>query len=389
MRSWESRKFRSGCDKGEYFKDMGDISIEDAGKLNWITGVKGVCVFVIAFLWHYQHFITVDNAPMFGLLVFSYHYGDTLVDLFFCLSGLGIFLGYEEIIRTVSLKHFMTKRIRKLYPPMLMGLLLTTVLEWFYIRHEGKPFVYGNYDIKHFLLNVLGLQSGIFNTDFSFNGPAWTITVFMLLYVLFWVFSHITGDNKHLLILYCLSAAASLAIIVLKVEYPLINSMTARGLMGFSIGVIAAYIYKYHGLADRISSKKLKILRLSGLIIFLATYVMIRQGIGPFDRKGIIRLWVDIILFPILLLLAENDLLIEKILSSRALMFLGRLSLYIYLFHFPVQCSFALYDIYIHEIDFNKITVWLLYITVCILTAYAYEAIKTAGLSLCRFLSSA
>ncbi len=354
------------------------ISAKDGKKLNWITGVKGGCAFAIAFLWHYQHFITVDSAPMYGLFFFSYHYGDILVDMFFCFSGLGIFLGYEDVIRTVSLKHFMLKRIRKLYPPMLMGLLLTTVLEWLYIRHEGETFIYGNYDIKHFFLNLTGLQGGIFNTDFSFNGPAWTITVFMLLYVLFWGFSRITSDSKQLMVLYCLLTAMSQVILMLNVDLPLINGFTARGTFGFSIGVIAAYIFKHCGIGDHISPKRLRILCLSALIIILFTYALIRLKIGPFDRKGIIRLWVDLILFLLLLFLADNAWIVEKVLSLKVLLFLGRLSLYIYLLHFPVQCMFALYDVYIQGIDYSKITVWLLYITVCALTAYACEVTVTA-----------
>ncbi len=364
---------KAGAQISRFCVILTSMSKDDGIRLNWITGIKGACALVIAFLWHYKHFIAIEYAPMYRLFFFSCHYGDILVDLFFCLSGLSIFLGYGDRIRTITFKDFMLKRIRKLYPPMLTGLLLTTAFEWLYIRHEGVTFVYDHFDIKHFLLNVLGLQGGIFNRDLSFNGPAWTITVFLMLYVLFWVISKITRSNKGVLVIYCVLTVASEVIILMETDHPMINSFTARGLMGFSTGVIMAYMYKDLKVVDRIPSGVLRVLCLVDLIIIMITYVMIRQGIRPFSAKEVIRSWVVFMLFPSLFLLACGVPVMEKILSSRVLMFLGGISLYIYLLHFPVQCIFALCDKYIYTVDYSNITVWLVYITVCIMTSFAYK----------------
>ncbi len=137
--------------------------MRDGNKLEWIDGVKGIGAIVIAFMWHYQHFAPQSGTPFSDIFVFLYGYGYLFVDVFFVLSGFGMVLGYEEEIYSgnISFKQYIKRRLLKLYPFMLVTLLSITVLQFIYHLQTGTTFIYGYFDVYHFILNLLGLQMGI------------------------------------------------------------------------------------------------------------------------------------------------------------------------------------------------------------------------------------
>ena len=53
---------------------------------------------MIAFFWHYQHFGNNFQYPFSSVFHWSYNYGYLMVELFFALSGFGMFLGYADRI---------------------------------------------------------------------------------------------------------------------------------------------------------------------------------------------------------------------------------------------------------------------------------------------------
>ena len=78
-------------------------------------------------------------------------------------------------------------RFSRLYPLHLATLIAVAILQSIYFRMHGCFFVYQNNDVGHFLLQLLmaskwGLESGD-----SFNGPIWSISVEVLVYVAFFL----------------------------------------------------------------------------------------------------------------------------------------------------------------------------------------------------------
>lgn len=65
-------------------------------KIKSIDGLKGVAACMIAFVWHYQHFAPQAGYPFYCVFKPFYDYGDSVVEIFFMLSGLGMVLGYEK-----------------------------------------------------------------------------------------------------------------------------------------------------------------------------------------------------------------------------------------------------------------------------------------------------
>ena len=148
-------------------------------------------------LWHWQHFAwgfgadpaTFDRKtqPFFAALRPFYAQGEYAVYYFFLLSGFIFFWKYWGAIaaRRTNLWQYAGQRWSRLYPLHLATLLLVAGLQAVFVARTGRPFVYGYNDLYHFVLNLgfasrWGLERGL-----SFNGPVWSVSQEVLLYLLF------------------------------------------------------------------------------------------------------------------------------------------------------------------------------------------------------------
>jgi len=168
-----------------------------ANKLLGLEALRFTASFGIV-IWHYQHFAYIADKPvdlvkhqlpMYRLLQPFYETGSCGVWIFWCISGFIFFWKYRETIagRTISAWTFMVFRFSRLYPLQLVTLIVVATLQSAYFRLNGHFFVYQDNDIRHFLLQALmasewGLQRGL-----SFDGPAWSISVEVLVYAAFFV----------------------------------------------------------------------------------------------------------------------------------------------------------------------------------------------------------
>ena len=76
--------------------------------LDCLDGLKGIGAFIVAFIWHYQHFSPQNGQPFGKIFGLSYAIGWSMVDLFFILSGFVMMLGYGEKIinKKISFKDY-------------------------------------------------------------------------------------------------------------------------------------------------------------------------------------------------------------------------------------------------------------------------------------------
>ncbi|MDB5617354.1 acyltransferase [Tardiphaga sp.] len=153
---------------------------------------------VAVLVWHYQHFsyiagtpvdLVTDQLPLYGLLRPFYEAGKYGVWVFWCVSGFIFFWRYRDVVfeRAMPGWTFFVFRLSRLYPLHVVTLILVALLQAIYFRQHGYFFIYQNNDIQHFLLQFFmaskwGLESGD-----SFNGPIWSISVEVLVYVTFFV----------------------------------------------------------------------------------------------------------------------------------------------------------------------------------------------------------
>jgi peptidoglycan/LPS O-acetylase OafA/YrhL len=156
---------------------------------NFLRGAASLSVLI----WHYQHFFysgpttfTPDIQPLFSYLKIFYLNGYFAVQLFWCISGLVLCHAYIGK-QNVNLRGYVTARFSRLYPLHVTTLVVVAILQTLSQSLFGTFQIYFENDVKHFLLNLLFIQSWGLQKGFSFNAPSWSVSVEIAVYILFFV----------------------------------------------------------------------------------------------------------------------------------------------------------------------------------------------------------
>lgn len=139
------------------------------------------------FFYYDKHPPGLEALPLAGVLRPLYDEGWRAVDMFFCLSGFVFFWLYSEKIRSgvTSLGEFSVLRFSRLYPLHLATLLIAALGQWLLFRAYGSYLENTANDIGHFIAQLF-FVSGWGMRD-SFNTPAWSVSVEIFLYFVFFV----------------------------------------------------------------------------------------------------------------------------------------------------------------------------------------------------------
>jgi peptidoglycan/LPS O-acetylase OafA/YrhL len=129
---------------------------------------------------------SVKDMPVAWLLHPFYEQGWRAVDLFFVLSGFIFYWLYAAPIRDkkVTFAKFGVLRISRLYPLHFATLLIVAAGQYFYHRSTGQFFFYKTNGVKEFILHLFFVQHWL-GDAYSFNGPTWSISVEMGMYLIF------------------------------------------------------------------------------------------------------------------------------------------------------------------------------------------------------------
>ncbi|MEZ5571603.1 MAG: acyltransferase [Halioglobus sp.] len=317
--------------------------------------LRGTLTFFIIFF-HWQHFfydggtVSADfvrtSQPLYAILTPLYTQGIYAVDFFFSLSGFIFFWLYAEPIRcrTVSASKYAALRFSRLYPLHIATLLLVIVAQHFTFREFGQYLVYQENDWYHLFLNIFFVNAWGVENGFSFNGPAWTVSIEVMMYISFFTIAYY-GKGSSLLV------ALTIAIIGFFIERDF-NKQIGMGFHSFFVGGIAYILYTK---LLRFNLKRL-VLILGPLcaIIWIVAIIDMYTGIAPglkyIPRDSVFHrifkvfdssLFATIVVIPftiIFLALAET---VRGRLGKRAHV-LGDLSYALYLLHFPLQLAFIL-----------------------------------------------
>jgi len=301
------------------------------GHIYSLDAIRGIGACTIAFLWHYQHFTPNSGYPFGNILKIPYSYGWLFVEAFFMLSGFGIAYGYRDKLlnKSIGLKRFFCMRIKKLYPLFFITLIITTILELICVKYTGSTFQYSNFDFYHFILNLLCIQSGWIENSFSFNAPSWCVSVLLFCYIIYYI---ITRNDKIIYIISCIGASATgIIAFLLEWDYPFLGKdFMARGLVCFFIGVLLYEIYNF------LTEKNMHIL--GYISILLVTLIILETFINNVNNGKNFQLLCMLTIFPFFILSALSLKALKKLLEFKPLIFLGKCSFSIYLWHYPIQC---------------------------------------------------
>ncbi|MCH5195608.1 MAG: acyltransferase [Oscillospiraceae bacterium] len=354
-------------------------SLESSKQNNekWVDGLKGILAIVIAFFWHYKDFPISGNLPFQNIFLTLFKYGGLVVEVFFSLSGFGMIMGYESKIYNgeISFGSYIKRRISKIYPLFLETLLITLILNVIFAFTDY--FTYPFFDAYHFFLNVILLQSGAFEATQSYNGPSWFISIVICMYVLLFLIIRLTRDkirNSSYIYVYIFIAISGGMLYMTGWNLPFFNSYIARGLLSFFIGCAIA---KFNIISKSFNSRLKNFIGYTALVSLVSVWVLSRI-FGYETVLGNILMYVPIVFTPLLMLSIICLDWLKRILSIKPLLYLGRVSMSLYLIHHPLMnlimylnTKFAL------NINYSFELIWLGYMIIMIKLSELNQIIVT------------
>lgn len=363
-------------------------------RLHALDALRGVAALAVVF-WHWNHFflkgtghqvVDMSDMPFYAYAAIFYNHGWLAVDLFFCLSGFIFFWLYGDRVssRSISVGSFALLRFSRLYPLHLLTFIIVGVAQVYYTNVAGNAFVYVNSNIKHAVLNILFVSAWGIQDGLSFNGPIWSVSVEVLLYVLFFIYCRI---QRPLLVS---------MIIISIIEYCIIyryNPEVGRGVGSFFLGGLVYLFYRYISLHTwRIWSGT--IVEILVIVLWSITLVVYYNGFNVVDNiHDVLPVWLQksdrfewllikfvsrwpiIVLFPFTVLaLALAETRGGKLWSKLA--FLGNISYSVYLMHFPLQLLVMIVANGINAPEEIFKSVWFMlsfYVALITLSAMSYK----------------
>lgn len=236
-------------------------------RLPILDSLKGLSAIIIACLYHPQTIGFVHTAGVAPIenrfFRLFYDYGFLFVEFFLLISGyLSFYIyGRNREKAAVSFTTYNKKRLVRILPLIIVTLFTSTVLNLVFAKHNGGGFFWpnGNDTILTLTLELFGLQSA-FPIGQSWNYPAWSMSVFILIWIIFWFVIHFTnrsGDeevdcgipktdrNRIIICIALVTLGCSLQLSQYPMQTLLLNGSLARGYLAFFMGGIVYYIQKY------------------------------------------------------------------------------------------------------------------------------------------------
>jgi peptidoglycan/LPS O-acetylase OafA/YrhL len=295
-------------------------------------------------VFHWRHFLdgrlhaaaSPIDLPFYASLRLLYDYGRNAVELFFVLSGFIFHWLYARRIanREVSAGEFFIRRFSRLYPLHFATLLFVAIAQLAYWSKTGSTFVYEHNDAYHFQLHVFMISEWGFADGPSFNGPVWSVSIEVALYLLFFLVCRWIGANAWLPL-----AAVGIGY-VLDATHP---TAITHAMIPFFAGGVA------HAAFDRIVRRDRTAIALTLLVpLTLALWALAVSGVTTslwrMHTSGAWRayqLCTGALLLPVTILcLAVLETRHGTIARHAAV--LGDVSYSSYLLHFPLQLLCAL-----------------------------------------------
>lgn len=251
------------------------------------------------------------------------------VEFFFVLSGFVLFHTYKKLSRFDDFKQFIVKRLFRLYPLHIFMLAIFILFEFGKGFAEMKGFSFnghafsGSNSPHEIIPNIFLLQAWLNNADaLSFNGPSWSISAEMYVYVLFALIIILSRKFG----IYIFASIAAFAFFNLISETDLYKMTALRVCSCFFLGTLT---YCAHSrIASRCFSRTT--LTLLESLVVLGIFIILSADI---KNQGVIAsIWFSIVI----VIFSFEGGLISSFLKQKYFAILGKLSYSIYMIHLAV-----------------------------------------------------
>ena len=208
-----------------------------------IDSIRGLSAIAIACVYHLATvpFVYQSGFPLgnIGMLYWIYQRGWVFVELFLVISGYTSFVSYsQKIDGGLSFRKYAVRRMIRIYPLMLGTLVFAAVgiLSWYSLHdHSWWSGSDAHLNLTTFVFSALGLQS-FFQVPQSWNFPSWSLSVFFVCWILFFLMLRITRNKTQLrLPINCIMILIGISLILNPptVQIAFLNGSAARGYISF------------------------------------------------------------------------------------------------------------------------------------------------------------
>lgn len=308
-----------------------------SGRIAGLDSLRGIAAFGVLLLHYEAHF---HAAPFRRLFAPFYSGGGYLVDVFFVLSGVLLGSLYKD---SRDCGAFLIKRIFRLFPLHWVTLCSVALLQWLYFADAGTFFVYEANSPWLFLLNLgllqnFGLERPI---AFSFNGPAWSISVEWATNLVLAVLLFLPKLRVWLAAALAVGAMACLWAVNGRLSgfgivgvWPLeLTTPMLRGFFGFFAGVALVSVLPVGGQPRRVADA-VGVIGATAIVCVLSHPAWLTNPWAEFFLVGVLT--------PAVIFSCSRGPSLARLSRTPALLILGRLSFSVYLWHFSVQIAFEL-----------------------------------------------
>jgi peptidoglycan/LPS O-acetylase OafA/YrhL len=291
---------------------------------------------VAILVFHYRHFFYVadepigmvqERLPLYGVLRVFYDTGSFGVWIFWCISGFIFFWKYRNSISegAVGGRQFFVLRFSRLYPLHFVTLLIVALLQSLYFNLHGTFFVYQSNDVWNFMAQLFMASEWSSTEHFSFNGPIWSVSVEVLVYLLFFLLLRVTRSWWVNVVI----VAACVDVVLNGIAWQIVLCLAF-----FYIGGLAAMARRAIGAS-----------RYRTVIEF---YAWLAVAVIPFvavpaagDQLRLVSFPLLLGYTPLLLFCLSREIVVPRPIQD-AIVAAGNMTYSSYLLHFPIQLAIVL-----------------------------------------------
>ncbi|MBO7252620.1 MAG: acyltransferase [Oscillospiraceae bacterium] len=291
-----------------------------------LTGLKGIFIFIIVFFHTLPSTPLIDRIP---LTSFVGTYGGTLGNyMFFTLSGFLISFGYRERIcdGKVSFGDFICRRLYKLYPLYLLSNAAMLVAD---LIQYGLSAI----NLKNIILTLLLQNGGGLETTHPYNGPTWFVSALFVCYMAYYLIGYLSKNRTQYLCLIAFGIIWGYSIAVGGWTPTLNFARNGDSFLTFFTGCAIAELYPC---MPRLHDKIIQFFAF--LVLIASAVLMLKYGVEIIG--GNVSVAFAFVICPLIIYLTLENNLISRILKSKAALWLGRISVSVYFWHFVIYVFF-------------------------------------------------
>lgn len=364
------------------------MSKKQSGWSPEVASVRGIMACLVAYCLHWQLLMQANPSTgiswldriLSGLATFTI-YGS---DIFFLFSG---YLtekahGLQMTLGEIPFRGYMGKKIRKIYPLMIVTAIVAFSLQHIGVSLTGSYLIHADggelrNSVPALIVSLLGLQGGIFSeADYmSVNGPAWFITILLICGMLHWFLARICGRHRIRFAVYMGVMIAGGIMLEHAPGFPFLYATDARGYFSYFAGVLLFDgMHAVGELQSEIRSRRTAgCIYAASLICTLVTILTLYHN--RWEAPHVLYL-DSIVIWPLLAYYTVYGHLLRYILRFPPFVWLGKMSMPIFLCNYPTDAAIRLMDLYFGwNLDYTSPAVWWGHVTLSIGVAWVMNVL--------------